>query len=782
MTPPHFALDTTMTDLTESADHVMAQRRLASAATDVTAILHDQAKWGGSEQDLDKLAMSAAHLWQPDAPASSAIVAVLVRFIQLAPAFRLVNAAHDEEHAEFHWAKMRCLFGIAGYAAHAELATAAGQIYPLCPLDATESRDVWEDRLTKAHQMCGWPVTIGALPWGRLVSALGVVECEEYIPLDAHLTMTLLHVLKHTRTGTDQDGKLCMYVVFDGTATRINCSEMSNSIGNMPPTRTGMLQALGIRGDARRKQNSPLFLAFNILAKSLTTNVFIPRLPTADLPGEVLTGPWATLTSSPSSGPRFFQTGMALDGVWLAMNGVIAPYTGDDSDVLSYSWEVDRSTANDQAREQFERTLPSTYSADLMPADAWLQAFPNADESWLKTEDNRQAYRAMFDAVLIASFARRQLPSLQYEFPLVLAFPATATIDESTNQGKTTAALTLARAMVPALSRATSVMRSSSAPNQRALASDLTQYGTLCLDEWAPIDNDDHLLSHRNVQNLCVGGCAAIGKAMENHGGVTLRYSISASIKAADFPPDMINRSIPLYLASLSEASRTGEVGEKLRNGGISLEMRLAALHYITNTDVIQYTLDAEKSTAAWRFPWHNAIASHVFKFRTGKELRGEIGDVLRLISDRIMAHAAEAEDTGLMTQQREGVRITISAKAFFEHMVNPDVMMLIHAAEQLGTTINGVRWFHDFAIVRARKEIMCARSASKLLEALTGQRVSVTDRSLCRALSSALRLVLPVPDSTWHIPYTSYQMVRSSDEIEQTAGCILYRIAPLTT
>jgi len=332
--------------------------------------------------------------------------------------------------------------------------------------------------------------------------------------------------------------------------------------------------------------------------------------------------------------------------------------------------------------------------------------------------------------------------------------------------------------MVPGITQPISMMANNSAPDQRAFAQQILRHGTACIDEWFPSAKDGHVLSNRNLQSIMTGGLLTIGMAGENAPGISINYSLTASCKAGDFPPDLINRVIACFLDQLPAEAKAGEGSERLNSGIASLEIRLSALAYLERHDMTTYLRTATKAVSAWRYPWHMAIANHVYAQRTGEESPETMLAMVGLMQERLRSHAARAEETGLLAQLREGVTITFTPMAFFEHLTDVDIQELRSAAEPFGKTIGNNRWLTPSSLIRGRKHLLGTTKSSALLEALTGQRASITDRSMVNALRNGLCAVMR-NDEVFDLRGTSYAVYRASAEDEAAMGSELFRINP---
>jgi hypothetical protein len=740
----------------ETEEHVTAQRAIADARTNLFAVVYDERWWPDAGDEVANIvARTTQH---------TPILDVLVRFCELLPRFAGLPLQHEPDTAEYHWSAIRCVLAGAGHPHHAALATILARLYPMCPLVGDESEQEWGAHLHRAHTTCGWPITFIHLPWRDLYYSQPKIDRDGYDGATWYRLTALLHVLKHVRYSA-VDRRVIVH--YNGASNYITHPGNSSRLVDVATEVAGLL---GAGGRNNQREARPLFFALHDIIAKLSFPDLIAIKPLSSLPGDVLTGPWATTTASPAL-PGFTWTGRKLLGVHVARNGRVSPEEGDDSDVLAYDWNLGQWQIEPEREQEFNVTLPTTYAVGAYPMDVVRELFPNL----VLTIPDVDAYLSFVDAILVAAVLRPEHPELRREFPLILCLPAEATLDGSTNQGKTLLAHTLGRAMCPSIPL-TQAVNSSSAPDTRVLARVIELYGSLVLDEWFPSRYDNNLLSHRNMQSLETGGTASFGKVLDNNAtGVRLRHSIVASSKAVDFPPDMLNRTVPLWLDALTPEQRArGDVALALESGKAAISIRLTAIDLARRLG--PWAKDGGSET--WRYRLHLELAKRIYALRTGREIDNEtLVTVLAWCDQRLVAHKQEAEDSGTLAQLREGVSVSVPVTGVFFDLSDPEMQALRNDAESNGRKSEGVVWVTATHILQARAmRLGGGGSIAKLATTISGSHVRCADRTISRAFLSELRRLMP-PGATYPIPGGQWSLVRADLALEETYKSTVFRL-----
>lgn len=676
------------------------------------------------------------------------------------PLVRIVPVQHQADTADFLWSKVRILMGGAGYCNHAPLAAILVSLYPLCPFDGSATIEQWREDISKAHKACGWPVSMGHARWSAMVFGIDAVPAASASPPDPWMvTLALLHCLKHLRR--TQTGLLAY--CYNGIGATIKMEDGSDTLGNWMRQKTVILKSLGCPS-VRAKMAHPLTLAMEAALSRLTVSSLLTMAPLTALPPHIIAGPWSTTKPDPQHMEGFYQTGLRVDGVWIAEAGRVRPYTGDQSDVVSFAWNFTNPGIYAGQREEITRVIPATYDAVAWPSDTFLAAFPNI----VLTEygDNADAARVLLDLPWFASFLRNDRDFAR-EYPMAVFLPDQPTFDQSTSQGKTMAAHTYGRVMVPAVP-CVGAMDTGSAPDSRALADTLMTHGTVVLEEWTPPRSKGHVLAHAHLQTLITGSSIALGRVMENTGTVKLKHSMVASAKALDIPPDMINRTFFWFMREFtSDETMRQEVVQRLTSGSLAMEMKLQVIGKVEAGDMhTLYAASSRDKVIGFRFDDHGALARLLFKLRTGRDEAGEISTALATMRARHNAHTEAADSSGVVSSLEDGgmTRIRVSALLAGQSW---------NALNDLAGTLKAVRerqgrqtgeWNTPAELLDAVRVLRGQPNLQAMLPAISSVRGRPTDRVIIQALTTDMRQVMNIVGGTWAVPESSFVLTRGTD------------------
>ena len=704
--------------------------------------------------------------WRAERDADGLELEVFDRFVTLLPKLGLVPLFHDEDTAEFHWARVGVLIAGLGYKAHKQLARRLTSLYPDCPIDPRETLDQWTARVTKAHGLCGWPTTLAWVDFVDVCALLGEIDKDTLNALPVWTVswlkvVGLLHLLKHMRH--DQRGHAV--VVYRGTATTAGYEVGTNMLGEMRRLRSSVQSALRLpRFDGRAKAVHPMAQAMAWVLNDLPMSALLRRVSLASLPGTVLGNSWTRLVPGPTNMQPggFARCGMQLEHCWVACDGHVTPITGGHEEVLRYSWGIEPHTAEDErAVREFTAALPATYEHMGFPSDVLFAAFPNLQGA-------TPAVRAFFDALICLALLRPDMPAASAEMPMTIIFPSDPTPEASTNQGKTTFAHALARSMLVDVP-CTMVKDVESAPASRSLAATIERYGSLCLDEYRPVRSKAHLLAHDSLQALCTGQAVNVGRVLSNDESlVRLRNGICASAKCVSLPPDMVNRTLFLWLDTMGDAQRDNvEMAQAISTGRLSIQVRLAAVACIERLG-----LGASKARASqhFRFPVMFGLATDLLTHRAGISA-ADAKDTLDACAVQMRFayedHYRLAEDTGLAAIQEDAVSVRIRAGTLFETLSVDDMYQYEQALTARGDDKGRLT---PAAMLKARSELMgfTGRSLSQVAASLTGNRYVASDRAIALALGRDLVRLMPAAGDGWTPPdlvgLAGWTLTRTSD------------------
>ncbi len=227
-----------------------------------------------------------------------------------------------------------------------------------------------------------------------------------------------------------------------------------------------------------------------------------------------------------------------------------------------------------------------------------------------------EGFWALVDAMILADLARDQLAgsavghSLINEFPLVTIYPMGHTKETTTNQGKTN----FARILVNTLAQGVPVThagKTPSAPSQRAAAAPIDEFGTALYDEFQLPSSFDHFLAQAGIQTLSTGGISSPGRAGENGRGAALKHPLFLTVKVSAFPPDIRNRTLPIFMDVLTDATRCSvDELSQIMSGIVSSTVRLSALMWLKKNNFVERACAAKLVQGNFRFNGHLTMAA----------------------------------------------------------------------------------------------------------------------------------------------------------------------------
>lgn len=717
---------TTYKAFTDVADTAEKLAVIASRGSDLTAPLFkdEDNRSGIIASTDDQIMLTSASM----VPLGGGDPDVLLHMARNLSTWLNVSTQHDPNSSEFVWARVRVLFSCGSFALHSELADILCNTYGMCPLNPAETEDEWNKHLAKAHQMCGWPVTFGNIPWTSFYSTDDEVR-------EWHRVAAAFHVFKHVRTGADGES---LTVYYKGMSARVNCSShQSNIIGHNKFAVTNLCSALRTSG------KSPLGTAVAQLFNQLKAGDLLTRLSTSKLPPQFLAGPYTKTKVDPQDN-GWIQHGTALEFASVAEKGKVREVQ-DEGLVMAFDWNV--TTAHHEAvvdmRNEVMAALPKTYES-AWPADQLFACFSN-----LVPDSDLNAQKSVVDAVIACDLMRTgeaAIPGLRKEFPIVAILAEVPTPDESTNQGKSSLALCLSRALVPGITLI-KAPDSSSAPDIRALADQVRTFGTLCLDEYKIPKAQAHVLSRDNLQAITTGCTITSGKVMENAGTLTLAHPLVLCGKTVDFGPDLVNRTLPLWLGQLSDAQRmNGAAYQKAMDGTLGMSMRLGCLDKVEESGLYDYLSKLPGGGTGSRFNLHRAAAAFIYHIRTSlpiEQAYTAIDACHRRGVAHLNAHMIAADENGTTDSLESGTNLRFTLSHLVENLESVD----LNALHQLMPSKGGLSVKKLIRAVREVQGLDTTGPFHRLLEGRGGRHNHKTpDKAIVNALCSSIRTLMPSP------------------------------------
>lgn len=674
---------------------------------------------------------------------STTVLASLSALVAAMPAIWPQNDGGEEHSKDFTWAAVRVVLSGAGYPAWPGLARGVLEHWPSAPFIAADTPEAWMTALTKAHTACGWPVSLAWADYHKVCAVLPQPDEASGVPRWVRV-LAMLHLLKHTRV-TDTG----LRVTYRGHQVE---APMESVLMTPAMTLRRLHPTLGIAAPSAREPRLCDLAADGLLSR-IPLSAFAVARPLSALPPRVFAGDWTRLVASPSAPGDFTGAGVRLVGAWHGEAGTVRDCRGDEDMALGYAWEIKPPT--EQAREnarnierarptQYQQTYPFNILASYAPQI--VTAHLNADSPHLEVAVGLQAIYDTFMCLPVLRHGRGA--DLAYTHPFLWVLPITPTENGSTDNGASTVAAAVARVLMPRYPGASQTNDSDSAPDNRLLADHMRNYGGLWLDDWTVPTSPGHILARNKLQTLATGGGLEVGRVMENTGtAVTLREGIVANSKCVDLPPDLVNRSLFMYVTRLTDEQKNQpDIHQAMMSGRVSLELRMAAADLCDSMDL--WSVVARGSPI--RFPLFATMAARIAQARGAEDPTGAVEAAWAASAVFQARHYRAAEDSGLAQLIETRRRVTVKAMEAWHGVENSEARLLFCTPElQQPFTLS--------AFIRARCVALSLPTAS-LRGMLSNLGVAVDARVPARALTQALnddlRRVLPREGSDARIAY----------------------------
>lgn len=696
-----------------------------------------------NQDDLDALVLetSMTHSTRDESvlPVYQAVADVLYT-LNVVP--RQHSIRHDD--ADFYWAKARCIFAGAGHQNWKVLSETLNNNWPLCPFDPEEDDIAWEEANLKAHKICGWPVTVGWLDWHTLTRLDR--RSEDWFPPKWLATVCLFQVLKTVRFNPETN---TVSLYGNGTVQQIVVDTNTTRFADTKRLLTALYSHLNHRKGTKDEGYYPTAKAIENTIEHLNAKVLMQIKPRSDIGSQYLWGPWTRIVSNVANYDCFAGHGLALDGAWLAENGVVKQWHGTGEDVMQFDWPLGRTGEVTREQRRFAAIIPTQYGTSWA-FDKFFATFPNISTTFFADHD---AAAAIFDAPLVASLLRQHIPELDAEYPYIIFQPSHPSPGEDTNQGKSTVSLAYTRCMVSGMAHELHVPSSANGPNSRAVAAHLSEFGTACFGEFVVPSTPEHILCQNNMQTLATGSGISQGKAYSNEAStLTIAHSVVINSKNCKFRDDMVNRSLFFWLDALSTSARQNQVAYvEATCGKLSLDCKLGLVAVIESIGRENFISEVRKrmtgtTVLGMRFPAHKAIAQFIYELRGGKTAGAIDNEIIKqsAMQDR---HGEIAALSGVEQDQQSDAKFDLRTSVLFNYLDEEEIQDLAIDTELKPVTAKQL--FESYMSVRG----FGTKELPDLLQELTGKRQSKTTLMVAQALIRDIRRRLPATDTETILP-----------------------------
>ena len=407
-------------------------------------------------------------------------------------------------------------------------------------LASASDKDLYREAL-EASKMSGYPWGLLRCPFNEIEDALGDV------PFDVTprwlILLTLLHIVKHTRIAVSDSGDVQIIVTYDGR--RSFFPVMKDGKDQLISAANNKVLAQGIKQVLRLQAEGWVEAAVAELF-SVMTPASLPRVIPLSSRFDIAVCPYVVYKQQVAfrSEKTWVNPGMFISNVAkidVASRKVDKQYHISGEDIIDL--ELPGENPNAQAVSEWMDAMPDEVVPERASA-IMLRYFGN-----INTLGYPEGWAAIIDASVTANLTRPQLVGSQVgralgkERPLYWYLPTDASLDGSTNCGKTLIAVALASITMFGIKSIYS-NNSDSAPGIRSMAKPLMKFGGCVIDEFYAPDKPEHPFSYPGLQALATGGLIAPGEALGNADplGVRDNMHFSGRRKTPPSPPSSMSQ------------------------------------------------------------------------------------------------------------------------------------------------------------------------------------------------------------------------------------------------
>ncbi len=620
-----------------------------------------------------------------------------------------IGESTDENNALFRWSRALCTLAGLGLDVLRHFAERLAKIESDWSYWATCTDAELRDDIIEARKISCYPVALLRADYRDLqtICADATLSPRWIKPLLA------VHLFKHVRYFRNFDGKPALFAAYRGEYAHIplvpegiNLRLTDDLNGS---AKRSLCSILGIRNISGRNAIGIDMLIDDVLSKIHPRDFAKPR-ELKDVPHLVVPGMVNMVPSHELRGDyKWINTGLMIENLARIdlETGKVQESVVTGPQVISLAWP--RGDMRPAELKTWWANLPRVVKPAL-PSQILKQLFRNVNDL-----GHPEGFWAMVDAVVLADLMREDLAgtpvgnSLINEYPLVISYPMGHTKETTTNQGKTSIVRTLVNALVQGVP-VTHAGRSSSAPSQRAAASPIEEFGTALYDEFQLPESHEHFLAQAGLQTLSTGGRGGPGRAGENSKGFYLKHPLFFTVKVSAFPPDIRNRTIPIFMDTITEDTRCSpEELAMITSGIVSNVLKLSALMWIRKTNFVERCSAAKLRQGKCRFDGHMTIATLLTK--EGKA--DDINAFMNAAEGQCNAQQLAADDSGL--SDNIGISSQFDPLYYFKNCSDYTINQLADTTEQdqvlclplMRQIVEdaGVRKFQDIARQHGGKE-----------------------------------------------------------------------------
>ncbi len=517
-------------------------------------------------------------------------------------------------------------------------------------LASASDKDLCKEAL-EASKMSGYPWGLLRCPFNEIEAALGDATFD--VTPRWLILLTLLHIVKHTRIAVSDSGEVQIIVTYDGR--RSFFPVMKEGKDQLISSANNKVLAQGIKQVLRLQAEGWVEAAVAELF-SVMTPASLPRVIPLSSRFDIAVCPYVVYKQQVAfrSEKTWVNPGMFISNVAkidVASRKVDKQYHISGEDIIDL--ELPGENPNAQAVSEWMDAMPDEVVPERASA-IMLRYFGN-----INTLGYPEGWAAIIDASVTANLTRPQLVGSQVgralgkERPHHWYLPTDASLDGSTNCGKTLIAVALASITMYGI-RPIYSNNSDSAPGIRSMAKPLMKYGGCVIDEFYAPEKPEHPFSYPGLQALATGGLIAPGEALGNADPVGVRTNMHFTAKVLSAPKDILNRSIINAVDVLTDDTRkNGDELSEIESGRISALMRFAHMAWLDENNIVAKIRDMKLEGGIWRFDGHATIATLL---ADRKDIEGYFA-----ASEQFVARQyGDAVDSGLAEQVSSSANFSI--------------------------------------------------------------------------------------------------------------------------
>ncbi|HEY3319930.1 MAG TPA: hypothetical protein VGP72_05575 [Planctomycetota bacterium] len=485
-----------------------------------------------------------------------------------------------------------------------------------------------DDELVEAalnsYKLAGLPLSLLRVPFLPLHKILSEIKPPLPKAPFFYAPVLLIDILLHTRFYEDLGGAgPHIFVAFDGNPQTVPVSAigLSQSIGMSANTmvKEVVCRILGISVPQRTagNRNDPLIGA----ALWLLDRIKPTDLPRPVQPSYTLIVPPAVSVLPCRKAFAEYRDRIGNPGVVITDIAKLNVETGivetgvTLSGTEAFTALPHKRTATPEALANHRSNVAGLTVESIRPSELIRRVFGNIDDLGIPA-----GWAAIYDSGIFLDLLRQPLAGCRIgdlaarrEHPTYLSLPAGGSLEGSSNSGKTLFNEVTANAVVPGIGNAVNMKTGVDPASQRQCAAQLRELHSALFQEFlVPRPCSGHFLEHGGWVSLMTGGTLTPGEVLKNNSGVRLEHLMFCDAKSitTEFK-DVLSRVFSTFFLPLTPETRcSSDQLADMGCGRLSLQLRLSALRFAHETDLVNRIRRLSLIPGTWRHEAHMAVAA----------------------------------------------------------------------------------------------------------------------------------------------------------------------------